>query len=162
MPAGIRELNVVGMPVTTKSPFHYQAYVAASSALGLLGGVVGGAGPASVPGALYGAAVGFVLGEVICSWGPLDRAFRNSLDFEARMRDLLGHALDQLASVPVVQSRNDAAVILRLTLNAVQRSPELYWGSVNTVGAGSATGAATHGIASLANGAAQILRARRA
>jgi len=156
------------LPVDLSSPFHQVACVAGATVLGGAFGAVAGGGVASVQGVLLGAAVGFMIGEVICTWEPLDRLFKDALDFESGIREFQGSneavstALDKLAAVPTVKSRDEAALVLRFTLNRILDNREIYWKVANERRRGCITGSELHGVTTLANTAAQILQAQKA
>jgi hypothetical protein len=108
-----------------------------------------------------------VLGEVICTWEPIDRTFRDHLDFSGAMRNFQADneatsaAIDKLAAVPTVRSRDEAALVLRFTLNTVLADTGRYWKVANKRRGERMSGSELHGVTTLANTAAQILAAQK-
>lgn len=154
--------------IDSQSPFHQQACVTGATILGGAVDALGGAGVLSTPGFIYGAAVGFVIGQVICTWKPIDRAFKDKLDFESGLKDFsassvaIDEALDKLAALPTVKSREEAAVVLRFTLNVASADPAAFWRTANDLRGARLDGEALHGLASLSNSVAQILAHQKA
>ena len=76
--------------------------------------------------------------------------------------DATSAAIDQLASVPTVRSRHEAAVVLRFTLNTVLADIGTYWKVANERRSKRMSGSELHGVTTLANTAAQILATQKA